>query len=140
MNRRSFLRIGVSLAVTSLAGCSDALSPPNLRIRNYSRQKVTLHVKITQGDVSVFSETFAVDASISEIEQLTVDEVYPSSGTYLIHAAIEDGSKKTEDVTLDDKDGMTHIDVEEDGSLEIGRIVPDILAGQLYQRVRSTIG
>lgn len=125
MNRRQFLQFGAGATILGLSGCAG-LDPPELRVKNFSEHDHTIHVRVSQQDENLLSQSFSVPSKANGEEQGTVEEIYPEPGTYTITGEIAGvGATKTEEVELpEDSTRMTHVAVNSDETLSIGRIAP----------------
>lgn len=124
MNRRHFLRLGVGVTLLGLGGCIGR-NHPELRVKNLSENDQTIRVRVTQQNEELLSQSFSVPSKADSEEQGTVEEVYPGPGTYTVTGEIAAGGTKTKQIELDEGGPMmTHVLVNSDETLSIGRISP----------------
>jgi len=124
MNRRYFLQLGVGVTMLGLSGCISGNSP-ELRIKNLSKNDHTIHIRVSQQSEELLSKSFSVPSKADSEEQGTVEDVYPGPGTCTITGEIAGGVTKTEEIELNEDSRMlTHVMVNSDETLSIGRISP----------------
>lgn len=124
MNRRQFLHLGVGTTILGVSGCAG-LDPPELRVRNQSDSDHTVHVRVTQQETTLLSQSFSVPATAHGDNHGTVAEGYPGPGTYTIRGAVVAGATNTEEIELTENSTMmTHVTVNPDETLSIGELTP----------------
>lgn len=124
MNRRHFLQLGVGVTMLGLNGCISG-NPPELRIKNLSENDHTIHVRVSRQNEKLLSKCFSVPSKAGSEEQGTVEDVYPGSGTYATTGKIAGDVTKIEETELDDDSRMlTHVLINSEETLSIGRVSP----------------
>lgn len=107
-----------------LSGCLSG-DPPELRVKNISERNHNVHVRISQQNEELLSRSFSVPSKADSEEQGTVEDVYPGPGTYTITGEIAGGVTKTEEIELAEDDRvLTHVLVNSDETLSVGRMSP----------------